>query len=220
MANYWPNRALPSAGWEKGFWEPLVDDFAAAYNFTADFSKILKTHGIARLVARIPFLAGCSNPKRLATEHLGTFLLWGMLKKYFYYQPSENLRGRIAGIGAFPDGDADVLSVATDILELLSLFDHVQDQAADRAADKFNPITSGDVEPDIRGDVLLSRIQAASKAVTDEMFATLGPGLAPKPGETAAALLKRWGGLPDCRYWWWGRPALPGITQHRPGPIL
>lgn len=103
---------------------------------------------ILRLIAALPFIAGCSQPERVALVHMSTYLLMaqpGLPKQVFLHNTTDNqsLFTRLALLNTFPDGKPDVIKRGMNILALVMIQDHMHDMENDKQKNKYNPVEAG-----------------------------------------------------------------------------
>jgi len=127
-------------------WAEISDRIAGAFRMTEEEKARLASGMIAKLIAAIPFLAGCEDAERTAVAHLGTYLLSVKeTKPYFIARPEdgasplERLR-----LGAdFKGGDRRIIEKGLCLLALNMVADYKRDIEEDAALGKYNPIAAG-----------------------------------------------------------------------------
>jgi hypothetical protein len=101
---------------------------------------------IAKLIAAIPFLAGCEDAERTAVAHLGTYLLSTReTKRYFNAQPEDRISvlERLRLGSNFKGGDRRIIDRGLCLLALNMVSDYHRDIEEDAALGKYNPIAAG-----------------------------------------------------------------------------
>jgi len=128
-------------------WLEIADDLIAAFRMNALEAKALRENRIARLVAALPFLAGCEDAGRTAVAHLGTYLLSVRdTKRWFCATPEDgsSILERLRLGASFKGGDKDILQRGMSLLALNMISDYKRDLAEDAALGKYNPLGAGD----------------------------------------------------------------------------
>jgi hypothetical protein len=130
-------------------WEELCDAVSLAFRFTEDERQFLKEKSVARLIAAIPFLAGCEDAERTSIAHLGTYLLSVKeTKRYFNANPedSQSVVERLRLIGNFKGGNQAIIDRGMNLLALNMISDYRRDAEEDVFLRKFNPVSVGDFD--------------------------------------------------------------------------
>lgn len=128
-------------------WARISNDLAAAFRLDAAEAGALKVNRIAKLVAALPFLAGCEDAGRTAVAHLGTYLLSVReTKPWFCARPEDgaSLFERLRLGANFKGGDEAVIRRGMSLLALNMISDYKRDLEEDAAAGKYNPLAAGD----------------------------------------------------------------------------
>ncbi len=128
-------------------WFLLAKITAEAYRMNAQESQKLAGSRTARLIASIPFAAGCAQAERLALSHLGTFVLASRnpARTIFDHRPSDddNPLTRLQSISDFPGGDPAVIRKGMALLGLIMCSGYRHDQPKDADNKEYNPLNSG-----------------------------------------------------------------------------
>ncbi|MDY4611886.1 MAG: hypothetical protein SPD11_14860 [Sphaerochaetaceae bacterium] len=130
---------------------------------------------ILRLIAALPYLAGCSQPERIALVHMATYILMsepGLPKQAFLHDELDdrNLFARLSLLDTFPDGDGRIIKRGMNLLALVMVQDHMHDMAADAAAGKYNPVAAGIWPPERTRTELVKEITNTPCAEMDEIL--------------------------------------------------
>ncbi len=160
-------------------WLELAGDLAAAFRMDAAEAEALRVNRIARLVAALPFLAGCEDAGRTAVAHLGTYLLSVRdTKRWFCATPEDgsSIMERLRLGASFKGGDKDVIERGMSLLALNMLSDYKRDLAEDAALGKYNPLAAGDFSFE---ETVESLEWAIAKRPCDEMDEIISPGEMP-----------------------------------------
>lgn len=134
-------RLFPDASWAE-----ISASVAEAFRMDAKERAWFAGGRIARLIAAIPFLAGCEEPERTAVAHLGTYLLSTRETKAYFNASSgddSSALERIALISSFKGGDARIIEKGLCLLALNMVSDYKRDIEEDARLGKYNPIAAG-----------------------------------------------------------------------------
>ncbi len=127
-------------------WAEISDRVGEAFRMTVEEKKSFAEGRIARLIAAIPFLAGCEEAERTAVAHLGTYVLsLRETKRYFNARPGDDMSAldRLRLISSFKGGDARIIERGLCLLALNMVSDYKRDIEEDAALGKYNPIAAG-----------------------------------------------------------------------------
>jgi hypothetical protein len=128
-------------------WAEIAGRVAEAFRMTEEEKVWLFNGKIAKLIAAIPFLAGCEDAERTAAAHLGTYLLSVRETKcYFNAQVADKVSvlERLRLISNFKGGDQKIIERGLCLLALNMVSDYHRDIEEDAALGKYNPIAAGD----------------------------------------------------------------------------
>jgi hypothetical protein len=105
----------------------------------------LLNKNLAKLIAAIPYLAGCDDPGRTAITHLGAYILSIRIKTVANCQPTDdiNLFRRLEMINNFIGGDQAIIQKGMSLIALNMIADYARDIDEDRMFGKYNPVDSG-----------------------------------------------------------------------------
>lgn len=152
---------------------PLLNGVAAAFRMGEDEAARFAAHPVARLIAAIPFLAGCSRPERTAAEHLGTYVLSVReTRSLFFAAPDDDgsVYDRLRPIMRFEDGDERIIRRGMATLALNMVHDYARDVAVDRIIGKHNPVGTGAWDGDAMIAGLRAEIAAHECPAMDEIM--------------------------------------------------
>ena len=153
-------------------WDGIVDSMSEAFRLEPEEREKLRAKNIAKLIAAIPYLAGCEDPGRTAVAHLGTYLLSLKLKTVANCRRSDNadLFRRLEMIGNFIGGNREVIRKGMSLIALNMISDYHRDVEADRAFGKYNPVGDGAVDYDLERDRLVSIIRSVDCRAMDDIM--------------------------------------------------
>jgi hypothetical protein len=128
-------------------WSRIADHVASAFRMTAEEAAEFAEGRIAKLIAAIPFLAGCEEAERTAVAHLGTYLLSlrPETKSYFNSRPGDGVTvlERLRLISDFKGGDGRIIERGLNLLALNMVADYKRDVEEDEGLGKYNPVAAG-----------------------------------------------------------------------------
>ena len=162
-------------------WNQIVEWVAEAFRFTSDEKRRFAAKKLAKLVAAIPFLAGCKDPSRTAVSHLGTYVLSVKLKHGAVSRPSddESLFRRIELLGNFIGGDPEIIQRGMNLIALCMISNYVHDAENDKTQGKYNPVVAGVVDAE---NIRLQLVQEIESVPCSDMDEIMTPKLAWDPG--------------------------------------
>jgi hypothetical protein len=126
-------------------WENIAASVADAFRMDKEDSEWLMNKNLAKLIAAIPYLAGCDDPGRTAITHLGAYILSIRIKTVANCQPTDdvNLLRRLEMINNFIGGDQAIIQKGMSLIALNMIADYARDIEEDRMFGKYNPVDSG-----------------------------------------------------------------------------
>jgi len=143
-------------------WDQIVNMVAGAFKFTKEETERFRSRAIPKLIAAIPFLAGCKDPLRTAISHLGTYILSVRLPEVAKTKPSDDeyLFRRLETINHFIGGDDDIIQRGMNLIALCMIYDYERDVEEDRQFNKYNPISSGSMDFEKQKRELIRQIES------------------------------------------------------------
>lgn len=128
-------------------WKELAGKIASAYRMgEAEGARLLRNR-TARLIAAIPFVAGCDHPERTALAHLSTFVLASSeaCRRVFDHDKSDDADplARLAPIADFAGGDRTVIDRGMSLLAVIMTNGYEKDLEKDKRSGEYNPILAG-----------------------------------------------------------------------------
>ena len=154
-------------------WPEIAEAVSRSFRMNDEERAKFRDKPVARLIASIPFLAGCDQPARTAVAHLGTYILSVReTKPFFNADPSDDgdILERLRLIMNFRGGDAAVIDKGMALLALTMLVDYERDIQIDAAMGKYNPVASHAFDYDTIHADLVRRIEAVDCPAMDEVF--------------------------------------------------
>ncbi len=158
-------------------WPEIAEAVGSAFRMDTKELEWLRKKPVAKLIAAIPFLAGCDQPARTAVAHLGTYLLSIRETKPFFNADTTDdgdILDRLRLIMNFRGGDAAVIDRGMALLALNMLDDYKRDVQIDAALGKYNPVASGAFDYEAVRTELIRRIEAGCTVAVDK-YDEIGP---------------------------------------------
>tara|TARA_B100000614_G_scaffold245063_1_gene249809 strand:+ start:697 stop:1248 length:552 start_codon:yes stop_codon:yes gene_type:complete len=127
-------------------WPAIADAVGHAFRMSDAERSWLRDKRVARLIAAIPFVAGCRHPERTAVTHLGTYILSGRETASSFHasvDDDSDILDRLRPIMTFRGGDRTLVDAGMAFLALNMLEDYRDDIQIDAALGKYNPVASG-----------------------------------------------------------------------------
>lgn len=135
-----------SNAWELPEWNYLVDEITKVFCFSSAERNRFENSYTAKLIATIPFEAGCIEPERTAIAHLCIYVaeLRGF-QKYYAHLPSDDkdVFNRLARIGTFEGGNKEIINHGMNILALIMIEGYRKSIEKDKINNVYNPFVSG-----------------------------------------------------------------------------
>lgn len=128
-------------------WNRLCGLTAKAFRFDAEETQRLHNNRTPRLIAAIPFLAGCHQAERTALAHLAIYVLSCKpgTRLVFDHQPADDqeVMARLAAIMRFEGGDPAIIERGMKLLAVQMICGYGRDLAKDAVTREYNPLLSG-----------------------------------------------------------------------------
>jgi hemerythrin len=126
--------------------ESLIVQITNIFQLSSIESEKLKNNKIAIIIGKLPYLANCNNPERIALSHLAiTYIASHEAGKETFLHnlaDNEDLFKRLERISHFDGGDKNILKVGMNLLAIVMLNDHFEDSQADYRNGKYNPLNT------------------------------------------------------------------------------
>jgi hypothetical protein len=152
-------------------WNSIVPIVSSAFSMDDSRSERLRANTTAKLIAAIPFLAGCREPERTALAHLGTYVIAGCEsgEAVFDHKATDNydVLARLATIASFEGGDPAIIARGMKLLASIIIRGYQRDIASDQAKGLYNPVGAGAWNADQELASLASAIASIEDAEMD-----------------------------------------------------
>lgn len=149
-------------------WKDIVSIIASSFNIDDAKKARLLASPTPKLIAAIPYLAGCREPKRTALAHLATYLIAASEAgaAIFDHNAGDNydVLARLATIGSFEGGTPAIINRGMKELAVIMIRGYQRDLESDKAKGLYNPILVDSWDADAK----LSSLKSAIAATEDE----------------------------------------------------
>lgn len=163
--------------WSLPEWDYLVDETSKVFRLTTQEKQNLSNSNTAKIIATIPFEAGCNEPERTAIAHLCIYMaeIQGF-QKYYSHLPSDDkdIFQRLAFISTFDGGDLNIINHGMNILALIMIEGYRRSESKDRKTGEYNPFVAGTWNYKQIKNKLLSEINKLEVPNLDCIFSSLG----------------------------------------------
>lgn len=127
-------------------WNYMVNEISKVFNMNEEETRHFADCGTAKIIAELPFAAGCSEPERTAILHLCIYIaeIRGF-QRYFAHLPSDDVDifTRLGCISDFEGGNPDIIEHGMCMLALIMIEGYKRSEYFDRANGIYNPFVSG-----------------------------------------------------------------------------
>jgi hypothetical protein len=143
----------------ESMWHVLTATISTAFSFESDRASRLNASRTARLVAALPWIAGCRRPMRTALSHLATFVLAGTeaARRDFDHAKDDDfdVLARLAPIASFEGGDPALIARGLKLLGMVMINGYRRDAESDGIKGWYNPV--GEKAWDAKGKIAALR---------------------------------------------------------------
>lgn len=131
--------------WKLPEWNYLVEEISKVFRFSEDERNHFTNSYTAKIIATIPFEAGCKEPERTAIAHLCIYIaeIRGF-QKYYAHLPSDDndIFNRLARISTFEGGNKNIINHGMNILALIMIEGYKKSMDKNRINNVYNPLVS------------------------------------------------------------------------------
>jgi hypothetical protein len=157
-------------------WETLYASVAETFRFTSQERTAFAHNRTARLIAAIPFAAGCEEPERTALAHVAVYVteLRGG-KRIGDHTPADNASPftRLRLLSSFKGGNPDIIRHGMTQLALVMLAGYERTREEDQRRGVYNPLNDGSWDAEAMRLNLNRDLQACPCAVLDDILPSL-----------------------------------------------
>lgn len=165
--------SIKSSNFEIPEWNYLVEEAQSVFNLTESETERLYESKTARIIAAIPFAAGCEEAERTAILHLCAYMaeIRGF-QKFCSHLPSddESLYKRLEMISHFQGGDKNIIEHGMDMLAFIMLKGYKASQKTDAENRTYNPLNSGSWDYEASEKLLEAKIKNLHNVILDGIF--------------------------------------------------
>jgi hypothetical protein len=160
-------------------WEELCVCMAETFRFTEEEKETFSKDAVAKLIAVIPFEAGCDEPKRTALAHLAIYMteLRGG-RKIGDHTPADNESPltRLRLLSSFKGGKKEVIEHGMYQLADVMLYGYIRSKEFDKENNIYNPLNDGSWNADdMREEILKKMRQTPVKVLDATLPEIIGP---------------------------------------------
>ncbi len=127
-------------------WNRLSGIISSAFSMSPERAGKFEKNVTARLIAAIPYFAGCREPERTALSHLATYVLADSdsARRIFDHKKEDDydVMARLATIAGFEGGDPAVINRCMKALAVIMIEGYKRDAESDTAKGWYNPVAS------------------------------------------------------------------------------
>lgn len=127
-------------------WDYFVTEIAQVFNLTKKEEQNFYNCSTARIIATIPFVAGCVEPERTAIAHLCIYEaeIKGFQRYYAHLPCDDNdIFNRLAFISTFEGGNPAIIEHGMNMLAHIMLEGYNHTKEKDLQEGIYNPIANG-----------------------------------------------------------------------------
>ena len=154
-------------------WEYLTTETARVFYLSNKETEKLYNSNTAKIIAKIPFVAGCKEPGRTAIAHLCIYMaeIKGF-QKYYAHLPSddEDIFNRLAFISTFRDGNQTIIEHGMNLLAYIMLEGYNRSKEMDLRNSVYNPVANGKWNYKELKKQLLNKINEVDCPELDQFF--------------------------------------------------
>ncbi|MFW5796481.1 MAG: hypothetical protein ACOCV0_04695 [Alkalispirochaeta sp.] len=158
--------------YDTSIWKTITGHVAEAMRLSVGELEALRQRSTAKLIVAIPYIAGCHDPDRVASQHLATYLLAERATAIFDHRREDDgdLFARLERISHFPGGSPKLIRRGMNLLALIMLNGYITSTETDRRKSVYNPVLSGEWKPDAIQARLVKEIRGVDSPEMDEVI--------------------------------------------------
>jgi len=128
-------------------WENVLSRAGAVLNFGIEKKEQIKNSKMAKLIAAVPYLAGCDKAFETSFSHLIIYLMSQdeSAKDIYFHKPEDDngIYSRLFPLSSFMGGNKEIIQCSMDLIALCMLSNYNNDLDVDKEIGKYNPINAG-----------------------------------------------------------------------------
>ena len=134
------------SSWNLPLWDYFVSEISDVFRLSDKEKKDLFESNTAKIIATIPFEAGCLDPERTAISHLCLYMAEKQgFEKYcaHSFEDDKDIFHRLECISNYKGGDEKIIHHGKCLLALIMLEGYKRSAKKDQEYNIYNPIVSG-----------------------------------------------------------------------------
>ena len=154
-------------------WNNFVNQISKVFRLTQEEQETFANSITAKIIAKIPFAAGCKDAERTAIAHLSLSMVEKKgFQEYCAHLPSddENLLNRLAFISTFEGGNELIIEHGMYMLALIMIEGYKHSAKKDIKYGVYNPIANGKWNYNEKKKEILDILKKTSCAELDSLF--------------------------------------------------
>lgn len=144
-------------------WQVITDTIAEAFHFSDDQKESFFKNRTVKLVAAIPFIAGCRQPMRTAVSHVAIYhIARREAKDIFLHEIDDDasIMDRLFEGSNFSGGDRAIIDRGMNLLALQMIRGYAKDWSDDIMNSKYNPLVQSHWDFNAEETALIKEIKA------------------------------------------------------------
>jgi hypothetical protein len=157
---------------DNSIWETITGHVAEAMRLSVGELDALRRRSTARLIVALTYIAGCTDPDRVASQHLTTYLLAERAEAIFDHRREDDrdVFARLERISHFTGGSTKLIRRGMNLLALIMLNGYITSTDTDRRTSVYNPVLSGEWKPDAIQARLVKEIRGIDSPEMDNLI--------------------------------------------------
>ena len=128
-------------------WQKVSSRVRTVFNFGIKQTEWLEGCKMAKLIAAIPYLAGCKRAEETSFTHLSVYVMSNdeSVKEIYFHKPGddEDVYSRLSPGNNFIGGDQKIIQCCMDLIALNMISNYNKDSDNDLTIGKYNPVAEG-----------------------------------------------------------------------------
>ncbi|MBI9106377.1 MAG: hypothetical protein JEZ04_06480 [Spirochaetales bacterium] len=128
-------------------WEKVSSRARTVFNFGIKQSEWIEGSKMARLIAAVPYLAGCDKAEKTSFTHLSVYIMSidESAKEIYFHklEDDRDLYSRLFPISNFMEGNQKIIQCCMDLIALNMVSNYNNGADEDLAIGKYNPVAQG-----------------------------------------------------------------------------
>ena len=125
--------------WKLPSWSYLETEISNVFRLSNEEKTKFLDKATAKLIATIPFEAGCYEPERTAIAHLSLYIT----ELRGFSNDDKCVFNRLSFISTFDGGDSEIIEHGMNLLALIMIEGYKASQESDKKNGIYNPFNSG-----------------------------------------------------------------------------